>query len=487
MNNNSSSTTTTTTTTTKASASASASASQPIKLPLQPQAELEEQVTQCLEKDLDAALTWEYRRACELIPNIVAEESRVADFLRAEAYQPLRAARRLARYWKTRHALFGERWLLRMTQTGTGTLTPHQMEILRTGFCKIVTTQPSSMAKATPTSTANDGNTTQSGGGAALATTSFTLVLDFSLLPPDEPQIQQAIYFYLMTICACDITVLFIVRSGRRGERIEIKPNLLGCTPSRITQFYVLQAYEACGREHLMDYLGYQQRRFAETVFQKPCGGHMAGHSVADTLTCAAAHGFDSRFVPQDLGGQLGRHSFDDWVRARLTLEDLLGTTLLGPPRLDVARQWHGASSAALASGNSNNSSSSSSSNTPGSSLVASSTNTQKVGLVVQRPKEYLSLTRRPGESQAAFTKRQNACYSRRSYHRGKNEILAAQGTVARYEMLNQRLRRENGRLEQLLAQANRWIEHYNHNNKSSRSSSDNYCGSKVPWKSLAD
>ena len=46
-----------------------------------------------------------------------------------------RAARRRCRYWKARKQVFGEeRWLLPLTQTGQGALSPSDVEILRSGF-----------------------------------------------------------------------------------------------------------------------------------------------------------------------------------------------------------------------------------------------------------------------------------------------------------------------------------------------------------------
>ena len=59
---------------------------------------------------MDPNLKNEYQRALELIPERVRAEAKIADFLRAENYNPTHAAQRIARYWKTRKIIFGDRW-----------------------------------------------------------------------------------------------------------------------------------------------------------------------------------------------------------------------------------------------------------------------------------------------------------------------------------------------------------------------------------------
>ena len=72
----------------------------------------------------------------------------------------------------------------------------------------------------------------------------------------------------------------------------------------------------------------------------------------------------------------------------------------------------------------------------------------------VQRQREILNIVQKPGESDAAFVKRKNALYVRRSYHRQKLEIQATQGVVAEAKQHNAALRAEQERLTKLLQQA---------------------------------
>lgn len=66
---------------------------------------------------MNADVSAEYSEAVATVPTLVSRESRFVDFLRTEDYHALRAARRLALFWKTRKDFFGEdRWLLPMTQ-----------------------------------------------------------------------------------------------------------------------------------------------------------------------------------------------------------------------------------------------------------------------------------------------------------------------------------------------------------------------------------
>lgn len=71
---------------------------------------LEEQVEEALQS-LDSHLTRDYYRAKEVVPNLVRTETKVSDYLRTEYDDPIKAAARLARHWKTRKLFYGDRWL----------------------------------------------------------------------------------------------------------------------------------------------------------------------------------------------------------------------------------------------------------------------------------------------------------------------------------------------------------------------------------------
>lgn len=88
------------------------------------EAALEQLVLQTLQSRLDPQHTNEYRRAMEVVPDIVERECRVMDFLRTEGFNVTAAAERIARYWKIRKLVFGfDRWLMPLT-----------IQLLRTGY-----------------------------------------------------------------------------------------------------------------------------------------------------------------------------------------------------------------------------------------------------------------------------------------------------------------------------------------------------------------
>ena len=89
-----------------------------------------QRAVQLLNRDVSA----EYFEAVAHAPDLVRRESRIIDFLRTEAYHALRAAKRLALYWKTRREFFGQdRWLLPMTQVS---LLPQKERSLLANTCR---------------------------------------------------------------------------------------------------------------------------------------------------------------------------------------------------------------------------------------------------------------------------------------------------------------------------------------------------------------
>lgn len=65
---------------------------------------------------LDSKTSEEYKQAVAYDVNLVKRESPVEAFLRCEDHHVLKAAHRLAMYWKRRKEYFEDRWLLPMTQ-----------------------------------------------------------------------------------------------------------------------------------------------------------------------------------------------------------------------------------------------------------------------------------------------------------------------------------------------------------------------------------
>mmetsp|Transcript_10738 Transcript_10738/g.20685 ORF Transcript_10738/g.20685 Transcript_10738/m.20685 type:complete len:398 (+) Transcript_10738:304-1497(+) len=335
---------------------------------------------------LDQNLTHAYYRALEIIPDIVQQETKIRDFLYVENNDPQKAATRLARYWQTRKDLFVERWQLPMTQTGTGCLSDFDIGILRSGYMKL----------------------------AHSATHGAVLIIDFAFLPPGVVRTQTRIPFYLLSICPCELTSLHVIR-GEKMPAIELssraKDILFGNTATRLKNLYLAHAYEP-GKERLIEFLGYQQTRVVEHNFQVsiPSQHRIMGKSVSSTLKLLAEAGFECACLPVELGGNIDKAAFQDWIRMRLTIEGAAGALL--------------------------------------------TTNLAKVPNQ-KRQRESFTIEKRPEETQEDFAKRKNAAYVRRNYHRQKNEIMIAEGEADGLRQRNDLLRADNERLQRLLAQAN--------------------------------
>ena len=372
----------------------------------------EKQVEELLQSSLDPVLTAEYRSAVELIPETVRKETKIKDFLWIAEGDPVDAATRIASYWKRRKALFGERWLLPMTMTGTGALESKHIYLLRTGYLQMVKNE----------------------------THGVVMVFDFKLLPPLVAQIQQEIHFYLFTVCAPSfVTVLFLIRCGGVPD-LDLsqlqKGNMLQCTACKMKKFFIVQVFEDSGRQHLLDFLGYKQRRYAETVFQRPCSGHIAESSVGGTARLLHEYGLSQSCVPRELGGSLNRTSFDHWIRTRLSVEEIVGANLVTTGLARTSAEY---------------------------ALMVQKPSRRKRKTPrkqFQRSKERLDITRQPNETDQEFEKRKNACYARRNYHRKRMELFAAEGEIERYKVANKALREDNERLEGLLSTAKCLVEH---------------------------
>lgn len=131
-NSSNNSSTTGTAAATAAAASLSAAQIQDIAWMRQKQQEFNMAVR--LLPDTDKAA---YQEALTRSPHLVAVESPPKRYLQIER-DPMDAARRLCAYWRQRKACFGTRAFLPMVQTGTGALSPEDVEMLGSGFVMLL-------------------------------------------------------------------------------------------------------------------------------------------------------------------------------------------------------------------------------------------------------------------------------------------------------------------------------------------------------------
>eukprot|EP00977_Amphora_coffeiformis_P029336 scaffold40115_cov183-Amphora_coffeaeformis.AAC.1 len=276
---------------------------------------MEEQFERCLQA-LDAETAREYNKAVELAPELVENESSAWHFIRYEQYNLERAARRRAKYWKVRKYIFEERWLLPMTQTGTGALTSKEVEILRSGYICPVHTN-----------------------------TRFGLVvfLDKGRLPPDVPALQWQILMYIATIFQGHAgTIVNVVRTGD-GAQIQrpvaqLAPQMYRMLDEalayRNARYFVVQGWEN-GFERLLEFLSFQEMTLTRENLPRAHPILVTADSERGILCLLEESGFSRDCLPRYFGGNLDiAKVFNDWIRARIKLESVSST----PSRLN-ARQ----------------------------------------------------------------------------------------------------------------------------------------------------
>lgn len=271
----------------------------------------------------------EYEQAVESNPRLVQDETPFLFFLQTEQFNLPLAAARLARYWKFRKDLFGkDRWLLRMTQTGNGALDMHDVEYLRSGFCLLLDRPGDSPP---------------------------IILCDLSRVAVHDSYREARVAFYmaqayrdLERLCTGDgMPIVHIVTSAPRPS---ICPDptcvraITMCLPFRVNGVIVIQSYEE-GRQHLIDYLAYMQARLSHFRLGEPAPRSVAGQSVADTLRNAQQRGIPPGCLPVQLGGGYSYDSFQDWVRMRISLEEIMSSA---PVRANVVPQAVAEAAAAL-------------------------------------------------------------------------------------------------------------------------------------------
>lgn len=342
---------------------------------------------------MDSLERKEYDNAFDLVPELVVKESRYLDFLRIDRFDPYKAAKRMAAYWKNRKKVFGDRWLLPLTQTGTGALSMEDVEELRKGALTVVS-RPFPQCPL--------------------------FVLDWSKSPQKQPsplcQVRVAYYFVMLyadEISRADgVEIATFVSSDRkqfmsfRQDNWEIVMNGL---PARIKKYYIVQNHEE-GRESYLDYATYRIFR----TQQYNSSGRLPlelikGDSKEKVIQSLERRGVAREYVPFHFGGSLdSSNALDKFVRGRLSVEDAMSAARLRANMI----------------------------------------------LPSSRMKAMVQVKRGPTESQEDFARRRNAVYARRVYQRRQAELIGLQRQHDFMKMSNTQLEQDNLRLEDLLAQA---------------------------------
>lgn len=238
----------------------------------------------------------------DIVPELVAKETKVQYFLYADNNDPSLAAKRIALYWKYRKVYFGERWMLPMVQTGTGALSWEDVEYLRCGYC-------------VPLQTAT-GRT-------------FFLVDIARFNRPRDLDKHFRYLFYLGTILEGKLlrtkgaTTIKVVTSSPRGMTLpdgEGWQRIRTGLPMKIEKVLVGELTEI-GRERYTEYLSYQ----ASMVAEHNTGStsyRLRADSPERLLSLFREHNVPPEFLPPPLGGTYNYSQFSTWVHQRVTLEE---------------------------------------------------------------------------------------------------------------------------------------------------------------------
>ena len=352
----------------------------------------------------------------EIIPEIVRKETKISVFLRTEDNNPHGAARRLYENWQARKALFGDRWLLPMTQTGAGTLSARDIELIQ---CACHVCLP------------------RGDHGAVL-------YYDETRLPrPADASLARCAFYYgtIYAERAQDLTYIFVVNSAKRQavnmdtERWKVYKAVL---PIKLSQLLVVEAYEPF-KEHWLDYMGYQTKRIAEMKTQQNVE-LLSASSSRGTLRLLQERGIEAAHVPISLGGTYDYNTkFPDWIRMRLSVEEVLLPSPAKCYRPSIVPQVD--QLMALAGKGDLN------------------TQTQKRVEDRKRNRPQVQQEKAGGDDQAiVLVRERNALYARRSYQKRKLELLTLEGQCQVWEARNECVRVQNAYLEKQLEMAEECI-----------------------------
>ena len=185
--------------------------------------------------------------------------------------------------------------------------------------------------------------------------------------------------------------------------------------PTKLRAFHVVQAYEE-GKNASLDFLGYKETTV--TGFRlRIYPDRIASDSMTGTLRMLESMGFRREHLPHCLGGDYDYKQYNDWVRARISIEDMLSSIPLTANRLSITAPGY------------------------------------RIDAPIRRRRNSGS-TSASTSSMDESSRQRNAMKSRRSYHRSRLVQFSLREHQKVWEIRNIPLREENASLEALLAQA---------------------------------
>ena len=315
-----------------------------------------------------------------------------------------------------------------MTQTGSGTLTPDQVQLLRSGFKVLL----------------HDNNN------------SAVCMSNYSRLPLGSEYYCDfcPIYFYILSVETCPAAQLqgvcnfYAVTTGFRKVpdlSLDMVMKLGTSLPFKIHKTVVGRMFDYARDAWLNDMAASAVSKNArELGLQPDCVG---GPSVRSTVNALEDAGLDRSFIPVDMGGDyFYGQKFNEWVRARLSVEDAMAAA---PPIRNAVsannNSWNKMiRSAAAAQQEGDPRIVELSRQDPAAKKKEKKTAKERKKMVKQEP----------GETREEFLKRRDYLYGRRSYYNKQLRKGQIQTEFELVKLANTRLKTEQQRLEVLWQQA---------------------------------
>ena len=196
-----------------------------------------------------------------------------------------------------------------MNQTGKGALSLEDIEFMRTGFTVITQRGP------------NEGILSMADETRMTRWPGFIhsrLIYYFMTVFTDEPSQTQG------------ITILHLIKSGQRPmvDMDKATHNMYNSgLPVRVKQVLVAQAHEF-GKEGLLKFLA-DRTALAIEFKRRHHPLRIESDSIAGTLQQLVSKGCAANLIPRHFGGDYDYNRFDEWIRMRISVEDIMGSVPL--------------------------------------------------------------------------------------------------------------------------------------------------------------
>ena len=251
----------------------------------------------------------DYLEAVRLAPSLIKSESDPVKFLRAQDFNPWKAAKSLVLHWEYRKFLFQNRWLLPLNDSGAGALDSDDIQLLRSGWLTFVTPRDASKGR-------------------------FMLV-DHGKALTETPQSRLRVVFYLCTMATDKVaqsTGMTLIRliskadSAFTGSRLNtgrtVFKMMKEAMPLQLRQVYLLKLTDNNGTRMLTVFLG----RVRSTLFELLDADvplTITVHRVDETAETLHKLGVPADALPENHGGTWSHDRMFEWEQVIKREEDM--------------------------------------------------------------------------------------------------------------------------------------------------------------------